>query len=106
MKSKKNEIKPFFSLAIVILTLFFVAFMQMEERRLGYQIYYLAKKVKKVEQEKRLREIELAKITMPSHIMQVAKSKLTLKRPELNQIIHVAGPMKVYSSKKRIEFEN
>lgn len=105
-RENHNELKPFFSLAIIIITLFSIAFLQMEERRLGYQIFYLSKEVKKMEQERRLKEIELAKVTKPSYLMQVAKSKLTLKRPELDQIIHIAGPIKTYSSKKRVEFEN
>lgn len=105
-KENQNDLKPFFSLAIIITTLFFVAFLQMEERRLGYQTFYLSKELKKIEQERRLKEIELARVTKPSYLMQVAKSKLTLKRPEMNQIIHLASPIKTYSSKKRIEIEN
>lgn len=105
-RENQNDLKPFYSLAIIITTLFTVAFLQMEERRMGYQIFYLSKEVKKIEQERRLKEIELAKVTKPSYLMQVAKSKLTLKRPDFDQIIHLAGPIKSYGSKKRLEIEN
>ncbi len=64
----------------------------MEERRLGYQIYYLSQQNKKVEIERKIKEIELARLAIPSQIMSFAKNKLTLRNPELSQIIHLASP--------------
>lgn len=89
--STQKSINPFISLAIVIVTLFVVAFLQMEERRMGYQIFQLSKINRNLEQDRRIKEIELAKLSRPSHIMSVAKSKLTLKKAEANQIIHIVS---------------
>ncbi|NUM59549.1 MAG: cell division protein FtsL [Bdellovibrionaceae bacterium] len=105
-KNSQKDLKPFFSLIIIFITFFAIAFLQMEERRLGYQVFYLTKEVKKTEQEKRVKEIELAKLNKPSRLMQYAKDRLTLQKPEMDQIIHIAGPVKTYSLKKRIEIEN
>jgi cell division protein FtsL len=98
--TSKSDTKAFLSLAVIILTLFSIAFFHMEERRVGYQVYYLSKEFKKQDQIKRLREIELAKLSKPSHLMQIAKSRLTLRQPDMHQIIHIAGSGKDYSMKK------
>ncbi|MBL7544918.1 MAG: cell division protein FtsL [Bdellovibrionaceae bacterium] len=91
-KKNRKDIKPFLSIVIMICTLFFIAFLHMEERRLGYQIYYLSQQNKKIEIERKVKEIELARLAIPSQIMSFAKNKLTLRSPELNQIIHLASP--------------
>lgn len=91
-KRNRKDINPFLSIMILVGTLFLIAFLHMEERRLGYQIYYLAQQNKKVEIERKMKEIDLAKLAIPSQIMSFAKHKLTLRNPELNQIIHLASP--------------
>lgn len=91
-KRNRKDINPFLSIMILVSTLFLIALLHMEERRLGYQIYYLAQQNKKVEIERKVKEIELAKLAIPSQIMSFAKHKLTLRNPELNQIIHLASP--------------
>lgn len=91
-KRNRKDINPFLSITILIGTLFLIAFLHMEERRLGYQIYYLSQQNKKIEIERKIKEIELARLAIPSQIMSFAKNKLTLRNPELNQIIHLASP--------------
>lgn len=95
----RKDINPFLSIIILIGTLFLIAFLHMEERRLGYQIYYLAQKNKKIEIERKIKEIELARLAIPSQIMSFAKNKLTLRNPELNQIIHLASPTPIADNK-------
>lgn len=92
LRKNRKDIYPFLSIVILIGSLFLIAFLHMEERRLGYQIYYLSQKNKKIEIERKVKEIELAKLAIPSQIMSFAKSKLTLRNPELSQIIHLASP--------------
>lgn len=92
LRKNRHDIKSFISILILIGTLFFIAFLHMEERRLGYQIYYLSQENKKIEIERKMKEIELARLAIPSQIMSFAKNKLTLRNPELNQIIHLASP--------------
>ncbi len=95
----RKDINPFLSIVILIGTLFLIAFLHMEERRLGYQIYYLSQQNKKVEIERKVKEIELARLAIPSQIMSFAKNKLTLRNPELNQIIHLASPTPIADNK-------
>ena len=68
-----------------------VVFLQMEERRIGYSILKLNKEHRKVIEEKRVKTMQLAKLTRPQHIERVAESKLTLRKVTNSQIIHLTG---------------
>ncbi|MEK2689996.1 histidine kinase [Bdellovibrio sp. GT3] len=89
--SKENfrQLKPFFSILLVIFTLFSIVFLQMEERRMGYVVLKLTREHKKVQEEKRTKEIALAKITRPQLLDHMAQQKFTLKKIQANQIIHL-----------------
>lgn len=91
--SKENfrQLKPFLSVLVIIFTLFAIVFLQMEERRMGYVVLKLTREHKKVLEEKRTREISLAKITRPQLLDHVAQQKFTLKKVQANQIIHLTG---------------
>lgn len=90
--SKENfrQLRPFFSILLVIFTLFSIVFLQMEERRMGYVVLKLTREHKKVQEEKRTKEISLAKITRPQLLDHVAQQKFTLKKVQANQIIHLS----------------
>lgn len=88
-----KQLKPFFSILLVIFTLFSIVFLQMEERRMGYSVLKLTREHKKVWEEKRTKEITLAKITRPQLLESVAQQKFTLKKVQANQIIHLGGPL-------------
>jgi hypothetical protein len=62
----------------------------MEERRMGYVVLKLTREHKKVLEEKRTKEISLAKITRPQLLDHVAQQKFTLKKVQANQIIHLS----------------
>lgn len=79
--------KPFLSILIVIVSLFFVVFIQMEERRMGYMVLKLKKEHKMVMAEKRIKEIQLAKITRPQWLDDVAQNQFALRKTQANQII-------------------
>lgn len=68
-----------------------VVFLQMEERRIGYSILKLNKEHRKVIEAKRVKTMQLAKLTRPQHIERVAESKLTLRKMQSSQIIHLTG---------------
>jgi hypothetical protein len=91
--SSKNfrQLKPFFSVLILIFTFFSLVFLQMEERRLGYSVLKLSRQHKKVLEEKHVREIQLVKITRPQLVEHMAHSKFTLKKIQADQIIHLSG---------------
>lgn len=84
-----KQLKPFLSLSFVILTLFGLVFIKMEERRLSYVVLKLSKEHKKTIEIKKQKEIILAKLTRPQLLENMAKQKLTLKRVTPAQIIHL-----------------
>jgi hypothetical protein len=91
--SSKNfrQLKPFFSVLIIISTFFSLVFLQMEERRLGYSVLKLSREYKKIYEEKHVKEIQLVKITRPQLLEHMAQSKFTLKKIQADQIIHLTG---------------
>lgn len=86
-----RSLKPFLSVLTVILTLLAVVFLQMEERRMGYLILKLGREHKAAQDERRSREIQLAKITRPQLLEHVAQNRFTLKKANADQIIHLSG---------------
>lgn len=101
MNSEKlNNVKPFCSVLIIIVSLFAIVFFQMEERRLGYHLLKLTRQHRLALETKREYEIKLAKITKPQLLDQLAQSRMTLKRLQANQIIHLSGPVQQKSSGK------
>lgn len=97
-----QNIKPFFSVLIIISSLFAIVFLQMEERRIGYQVLKLTREYKKSAEFKRNKEIYLAKITRPQLLENVAQNQFTLKKIQSNQIIHLAGPVTTQASNKGV----
>ena len=89
--SNFRQLKPFFSILLIIATLFSIVFLQMEERRMGYSVLKLTREHKKVSEDKRVKEITLAKITRPQLLDTMAQQKFTLKKIQANQIIHLSG---------------
>jgi hypothetical protein len=100
--NRKNikQLKPFLSVLIIIATLFSIVFLQMEERRMGYSVLKLTREYKKVQEEKRVKEVTLAKVTRPQLLESMAHQKFTLKKIQANQIIHISGPVETSFVKK------
>lgn len=90
-KVDSHAIKPFLSVIAIILTLFAIVFLQMEERRAGYMNLKLARQHRGLLDQKRGLEIQLAKITRPQLLEKVAQDRLTLKRANAGQIIQLTG---------------
>lgn len=84
-------LKPFISLVLLICSLLFLVFLRMEERRLGYSILKINAEYKKILDQKRMMEMQLAKITRPQLLDSWAQRKLTLKKVSSSQIIHLSG---------------
>lgn len=87
-----RQLKPFFSVSIIIITLFSIVFFQMEERRLGYSILKLTRTHKQAIETKKNLEIQLAKFTRPQLLEKMAQQRFTLKKVQSNQIIHLSTP--------------
>lgn len=88
---KRNDIKPFISLILIFATLLTTVFFQMESRRRGYLILKLNRELKQLVADKRSLEVQLTKVTRPQMLDQMAQNKLTLKKINANQIIHLGG---------------
>lgn len=98
-----RQLKPFFSILLIIATLFSIVFLQMEERRIGYSVLKLTREHKKVSEERRVSEIALAKVTRPQLLDSVAQEKFTLKKVQANQIIHLSGPVPTENENKVVK---
>lgn len=85
------QFRPFVSVMLIVCTLLGVVFLQMEERRLGYTLLKLSRVHREILEEKRGREIQLAKITRPQLVERMAQHRFTLKKVTANQIIHLPG---------------
>lgn len=100
-----SPLKPFLSVIIIIVTLFGLVFLQMEERRMGYELLILNRDQKRLVEERRLKEMQLAKMTRPQQVEKMAASTLTLRKVQASQIIHLSGSQPVYASEhERGEF--
>jgi hypothetical protein len=86
-----KHLRPFVSVVLIISSLLILVFLRMEERRLGYSLLKLNVQYKKVVDQKRDLEMQLAKVTRPQLLDNWAQRKLTLRKLESNQIIHLSG---------------
>ena len=92
IKNKKNEdIKPYISLLVIIMTLFGVVVMKMDARRLGYVLYKERNKHKKILDTNQFKKIEYARITRADRLRYLALTQLTLKKAKKGQIIQLSG---------------
>lgn len=60
---------------------------------MGYVLLKLTREQRQVIEEKREKTISLAKLTRPQHVEKMAQSKLTFKKIQSNQIIHMVEPV-------------
>ncbi len=84
-----KQLKPFLSIVIIIVSLFTLVFLQMEERRLGYEILVLNKDLKKSIDQRRVLDVRLAQALRPEKVEQVAARKSTLNKAISGQIIQM-----------------
>ncbi|MCB9072898.1 MAG: hypothetical protein H6623_04685 [Bdellovibrionaceae bacterium] len=84
-------LKPYLSIAVIVTCLFIVVYIKMENRRMGYALFDLAKKEKIIHQEQRLATAKLAKMTSAERVRDIAQSRLTFQKAKEGQVIRVAG---------------
>lgn len=93
MGQRLQELKPLISVLVLISTLFSLVFFQMEERRLGYVILKMTREQRQAIEEKRAKNLLLAKVTRPQHVDHMAQAKFTMRKIQANQIIHLTPEM-------------
>lgn len=86
-----HEFKPLLSIFIFVFSLFTVVFLQMEERRLNYELLKLNKEMKKTLEKRRIEEVTLARATRPERIEKEVQMKTAFADPSLAQIVHMSG---------------
>lgn len=88
---KQPAWKPYLSITIVLICLYSVVYIKMENRRMGYAIFELAKQEKFYRQEQRLATARLAKTTSAERVRNIAQKRLTFQSAKEGQVIRVAG---------------
>lgn len=63
----------------------------MEERRLGYSLLKMNREKKVLLEQKRAKEIQVAKYSRPQLMDQAGKKQFTFQKVQQNQIIHLSG---------------
>lgn len=91
MSKTPSYIKPFLSVSILLLSLFAVVYIKMENRRMGYVLLDLAEKEKQITQKQRLALVNLARMTSPERVRKIATTQLTFQNAKEGQVIRVAG---------------
>jgi hypothetical protein len=82
-----DSFKPVLSVGLIIVSLLCVVFFQMEERRLGYSLLKVSSESRKIAEQKKSYEIQLAQKTRPYFLEKMASAQFTLKKAESHQII-------------------
>lgn len=90
-KQKVKTIKPFISIALFMCFLFIIAFIKMENRRMGYSFMKLAQKEKTLRNKQRERAIKLATMTGPERVQLLATQRLPMQKAKQGQIIQMTG---------------
>lgn len=83
------HLKPIFSIAMIVTTMMVIVLLQMEERRLGYGILKYTRIYKEKQEEKRLKEIALAKSMRLDKIEKLAARRSSLRRTDNAQVIYL-----------------
>ncbi len=84
-----GNVAPFISVAVIMGSLFFIAFAKMEIRRLGYSVWKFSREERRLRDVERDLQIQLDKAMRPERLSEVAHAKLTLRRAERGQIIQM-----------------
>ncbi len=91
MRIRGTEIKPFISLILIFFSLLTMAFSKTEVRRLGYNVLKLSREYKNRTDQRRLNEMNLARLVRPDRIEDYAHSRLALRRASKGQIVQISG---------------
>jgi len=83
--------KSIVSVFLIITTLFSIVFFKMEERRIGYELLKFNQTLRQQRELIIHKETSLLKLTRPNFVEKQAEHRLTLKRANPNQFIHMAG---------------
>lgn len=86
-----QEMMPFFSVLMLVATLFGLVLLKMEVRRMGYLVLKSTNEYRKLRDQHRLMQMEYARLTRPDVVRRYAVSHLTLNDARVGQIIQLTG---------------
>lgn len=89
-KQSVEQIKPFFSVLIIIFTLFLIVFVKMEIRRAGYVMWKDSKVEKRIKDKYYRLSVKVAQYTGPKRIHKYARAELDMQKANYGQIIHMS----------------
>ena len=81
--------RPLISLAIIVGTLLTVVFFKLEVRRLGYEVLRKNRQEINLKNERRMLDLDFARMTQPGRIESVATRKMELKRPIHSRVVQM-----------------
>jgi hypothetical protein len=90
-RRRLHDLLPFFSVLILVATLFSLVFLKMEVRRMGYSVLKSTQEYKKLRDHYRLMSMQYAQLTRPELVRKYAVSKFSLNDARNGQIIQLAG---------------
>jgi cell division protein FtsL len=90
-RHRLKDILPFFSVLILVGTLFGLVLLKMEVRRVGYSVLKASHHYKQLQDQHRMMSMEYAKLTRPDRVRKYAVSHLKLNDSRNGQIIQLAG---------------
>jgi cell division protein FtsL len=91
IKNFFQNIKPFFSIFFILMTLFGLVYVKMENRRMGYVLLNMAQKEKTLREQQRLAVARLANMTNSDRVRKIATGRMTFQNAKEGQVIRVAG---------------
>ncbi|MEQ1875179.1 MAG: hypothetical protein ABL958_00945 [Bdellovibrionia bacterium] len=86
-----QNLRPFFSVVLIIITMLTVVFFKMEVRRVGYSLLRISRAEKAAADENRVQNIAFSRLTRPGRIENLAQTRLALTKAGQGQVLQVAG---------------
>jgi hypothetical protein len=86
-----QNLRPFLSVVLIILTMLTVVFFKMEVRRAGYSLLKISRSEKVAADDNRLQNIAFRRLTRPGRIENLAQTRLALTKAGQGQVFQVAG---------------
>ena len=84
-----GELRQLLSLGVVVGSLLTVVFFKLEVRRLGYSVLRKTHQEINLKNERRLLDLEFARMAQPGRIESVATRKMELKRPTHSRVVQM-----------------
>lgn len=97
---RPSTYKSLISLFLIIGSLFTLAFLQMEERRRGYEVLKLNRELKVLLEKKKLLEIKRLKALKPQKIENEIQARNDFNQADFRQIIHLSPAVEDISKTK------